>query len=249
MTTIDHPLFPQSRPLSVVQRLRGPRRGPAVVAESVAEATHTAGLVITPGMTQSLRDDWSFTGTWDVRHQSSGYVVIANGPSIGLGHARDLAVLLGELDLDWTQPSDVLPLRDPAVRAAVGDVQAQISAAAWEARPARLRATSWMEFPPPYWIGQPGGEADEFFRTFAAAADRLLAVGWTDGVVGRDTAPWWDLLCAAADCRTHPEEGEMGWLPERSHVVEVAHADGWRRLDTKRWLCHWCTTLFTPTHP
>lgn len=215
-----------------------------------AEETRTTGLVVAPRLEHGYTGVWSFTGTWTVLHRESGYPATTAGPT-GLGHARDLATLLGELGIDWTREKDRLPLHDPAARSAVHEARNQIRAAAKQARPARL-VHSWQQAPLLYWLGPIDGEPVAHFRTFTDAADYATAHHTPRHehrtVIGRDEAPWWGLRCAAADCGIEFDLDE-GWCPHRSELAGVARDNGWRRLGPQHWLCPTCIALFTPAYP
>lgn len=243
--------FLTARPASVTQQFRHARYGhPPVLATAVAEQSRTPGLVVAPRMQQDITGAWSFSGAWCVLHQPSG-LVVGHARNAGLGHARDLAHLLGELPIDWTQPDSTL--RDRAVWSAAQEPIERTLLAINQARPARLLNSSWREIPPPYWVGQEPGMTDFVFRTWSEAAEFALTEGhlpdWEGAVIGREPAPMWDLICAALDCQTQPLDGDVGWMFHRRELGEAARDEGWRRLDEQRWLCERCSALFIPTCP
>lgn len=234
-----------SRPAEVQQQLRGPRPGrPEVVATTVAEATGTPGLVITPRLRKQYPGRWAFTGEWNVWHQPSGHIAIT-AFGANLGHARDLAALLGELAVDWTQPFDRLPLRGLRASAAVNDIRERLERAVADDCPLRTTQSSWGQVPPEYWVGT-ADEPDEFFASFDHAAEYVLeAQPFYDPdelIVGRCASPSWHLYCASDECLT-PLTDEYPVL-HRADAADLARDEGWRRLDFSRWLCRTCSAQF-----
>ncbi|MCA1194165.1 hypothetical protein [Saccharopolyspora sp. 6V] len=236
----------------IEQHLRGPRASAAVTAPVVGEPTAADGLVVCPHLTQLQPDAaWTYSGEWTVRHRLSGRSPAAHVPGSGLGHARDLAALLGDLDVDWTQAADELPVSDPQIGAAVRGVVDRVRDAVRDARPVRLRPSSWVEVPPPYWLAagvEPGDGC--FYPQWGDAADALAAGARREAVVRRDTAAWWDLRCAAADCTEHlaEDEYESGPMDSRAALADLARDTGWHALDHdhRQWLCPACHVAFTP---
>ncbi|MBE9375580.1 hypothetical protein IQ251_14095, partial [Saccharopolyspora sp. HNM0983] len=245
MAVLDATDAAQTTPFSVVRYLRNGRGNPAIPVPTPAEKTRTPGLFVAPSMRRGHAAAWRFTGNWTVLHHESGYPPLHVGPA-GLGHARELAALLGELGIDWTQPADALATHNPVVRGALQRVRTRIQHAVSENRPVRL-ARSWCEATPPYWVGGPDANDTELFPTFGTAADFALDTAATSVVVGRSDLVWWQLRCAAPDCRAELTEDE--WLPHRGDAADIARGEGWRRLSAQHWLCPTCIAVFTPVCP
>lgn len=211
--------------------------GPTAVVEPAA----TPGLGITAGTDYHGRH----TGMWHVVHVASGRAV-AWATELDLGRARELAVLLGKSDVDWTYPT-----RDVAtdqVRAAVEAALGQLEAAIIEGRLACPRR-SWVQIPP-VWHSNEHDADERLFFTWPQVLDFVdeLASDDPDAVDGelvvRDQHPSWMLRCASSVCpdeATLEDEQDFTLVsPDRRDLVHAARATYWRELTARHWLCPRC---------
>lgn len=218
---------------------------------TTGEASAIPGLAIVPCLNGGWPSPAQFTGGWEVRHVASGFA--ATRHDLGLGHARDAAALLGELDVDWTQPREVAEAVVEASRDRVYDIFDQIEDATEQARPARMHS-SWEQLECGWFIYDTTAE-DVVAGCFDDVADAekelryLTRIGQHAGcVIRREDREPWALRCAWVDCRGPLGADERLSHPDPAGVTEFAEGDGWRRLDAQHWLCPHCSYLFASIH-
>jgi len=247
MTTLDFPFGAAYEPTTSTLRFPTEPRDTAS-AHTLVELTRTPGLVVAPRFTRDVTGAWTFTGAWQVAHARSGMAVSA-AFTAGLGHARDAAALLGELELDWTRPCDELRLTEPEVRRALIAQHARLRAAVGDERPVYLTSSSFRQTPPLYLVydadaGPGWSDAEVAVESWNAAADHLEAIDWPDAVIVRDEQPWWLMHCATKACQQPLHDDGPAWEPMRHLLTDTAAELGWRRLDQRRWLCARCSHDF-----
>ncbi|MEV6226526.1 hypothetical protein AB0L88_01385 [Saccharopolyspora shandongensis] len=252
----------ENRPPVVVDLpvgFRGTRE--RVYSPTVVDPTAAPGLVIAPANNMAYHVRWGFTGEWALLHVGSGLPAIGAIWGAGLGHVREAASLLADTGIDWTASRDALGAT-PRVRELAIRVHEQVSDAVRQARPVRLRESSW-HLVPPGWLAlvvEPGGEkwACAALTTYTDAENLVIRHGVGDVLPGydleicRESEPNWALRCARQHCRNELlDDEEYGPLQDtdRREIEAEAREQGWRHLDDRRLLCPDCSHQFQPTRP
>lgn len=218
---------------------------------TTGEPTTTPGLAVVPTLRPHIGGGWQFTGEWSLTHTRSGLETVPV-EGAGLGHARDLAAVLADTGIDWTQHRDEIA---HDARDLLLDLHRRACFAVWHAQPLRLRPTSWNPLAPSWFLHDPHADPDdepvELFATYEDAA-YAVAADELDGVeVRQGTDQEWQLRCAWTDCQAGVigEDDHLMREPDRGQLRAAATDDRWRPLDDHRWLCPNCSYLFTPTTP
>lgn len=214
-----------------------------------AEASSTAGLAIAPCLAR-CGTRLQFTGAWELRHVASGRRVV-RCRRMGLGQARDAAGMLGELDVDWTQPRETVVEACPILPR--NDIFRQVEQASKEERPARMHS-SWQQLNRGWFLYDTDGD-DVVAGCFDDVADAekelryLTSIGQSaDCVIRREDREPWSLRCTWVDCPEPLGGDERLSHPDPAGVVEFADGDGWRQVTAEHWLCPTCSHLFTTIH-
>lgn len=210
----------------------------------------TPGLAIVPRLGDAGAGEWQFTGSWEIRHVGSGLVVpVTIAGHLGLGHARDALVLLGQLPIDWNQPVSA----HAEVSVQINQVAAAVAAALDESRPALL-GSSWERLPREWFLYNASlDDVDGSFESYAEAEQclgYLMRIGESEGwVIRREEAEPWGLRCASTGCRSPLDVDGRVSHPAPEGLAEIAGGEGWRRLDEQHWICPRCSYQYTPPCP
>lgn len=253
-----HMMIDTDLPLVLEQNfasLDRPRLVPGIV-----EATVTDGLAIAPRLERvGETGRWAFTSEWVLVHMAS-HMNLMHIPGMSLGHARELAQLLGECGIDWTQPADTLfgPELGPKTREVLSRAFHLTMAAVKQHRPVLLSESSWRLLPPPWVVDVLDRDGRVRFtdtsETYTGAERLAVEFGEnldSDGEevrIRRSADPVWELRCARRDCG-HPLS-DCTQLPrhcvDRQELIVEATREYWQALDDRRWLCPTCDRLCQP---
>jgi hypothetical protein len=257
--TISHTETPRPDSPPGTGRERAETSCPRARQPSLAgEPTATPGLLITP--TVGL-DDAHYTGGWSVVHAGSGLSV--GGGDLPLVYARQLATLLGDLDVDWTRHHDQFVIPGFHLLRAVCVVHVRV-AQAWQAgRPVWYARDSWQHHAPAWTLepadwDQPTYGFDTWRELETWVSDYDVDPDDIDAVrITREPDPTWTLRCAAPTCDDQGQPAVLSYdhidygetrtrARDRGDLAREARQAGWTRHDPRHWICRACTHAHIP---